>query len=100
MHNNTDVNKTVVLSFSQHNINTPKTIRVMLSKNKEEYWYHKTNPYEPTGKPEHQLVVFDYLEPNKAFFRLYGNQFAQEPVPVPEPEKEKEKEKASEKMEE
>lgn len=73
----------MVISFNQHNINTPKTIRVMVSKNKEEYWYHKTNPYEPTGQPDHQLNVCDYLESSKTFFRLYGSQFAQEPVPVP-----------------
>ena len=51
----------MVINFNQYNVNTPRTIRVMAAKNKEEFWYHKTNPYEPAGQPEHLLTVCDYL---------------------------------------
>ena len=55
--NNTDSNKLVILNIATQNANLPKCLRIMASKNKEEFWYHKINPYEPLGKIEFSLTV-------------------------------------------
>lgn len=56
--NNTDSNKLVVLSFtSHHNARLPRSLRVMASKSKEDYYFHKTDPYTPLGHIDYQLLV-------------------------------------------
>jgi hypothetical protein len=98
INNNTDSNKLVVLAISGNsNANLPRCLRVMASKSKEDYYFHKTNPYLPLGKLDYQITVGEYAEISKPFFRLYGNSYAQ-PPPEPAPE-EPSKEAVKDKME-
>jgi len=81
--NNTDVNKIVVINY-QHfeNALIPSSLRIMSSRNKEEFWFHKVNPDLPLGKVDCTFVVEDYVPIARPFFRLYGSVYQQvQPVP-------------------
>lgn len=57
----------------------------MIGKSKEDYYFHKTQPYDPLGKVEYHLTVAEHIDNPKPFFRTYGHSYVS-PPPQPTPE--------------
>lgn len=69
-----------ILSFNnptQSNAMIPSTVKVMVSKGKEEFYYTKEHPYKQWGDDTFSDYVFPHIENPKLYFRLYPNPFAQ-----------------------
>ena len=77
------------------NSTIPYHLKLMVNKNKEEFWYTKANPYLPKGKVEINLFVADHIENLKLFCKMYGNQPV---IPVIEIQPEEVAKKDEEKM--